>query len=189
MRIENYILIEFIIEYHVIRKQSSLTATRTTTANGIMMTLLIKFRGIKIRSLFTSLIKPRQNCQTNNSSKKPLTFFQCYQKELVNASNGRNSNHWNLEDASLRKSKKMEIDLGAFKGVFNAIGGMSRRRSKRRTVTSSSSNNSPIHEGYSKDNSIQAAIAYCKSSFGQTSDFTFTTSITSTPSRFVAYSD
>ncbi|WJX82375.1 hypothetical protein P8452_65143 [Trifolium repens] len=101
----------------------------------------------------------------------------------------RNSNHWNLEDASLRKSKKMEIDLGAFKGVFNAIGGMSRRRSKRRTVTSSSSNNSPIHEGYSKDNSIQAAIAYCKSSFGQTSDFTFTTSITSTPSRFVAYSD
>ncbi|KAK2361403.1 hypothetical protein QL285_086556 [Trifolium repens] len=28
------------------RKQSSLTATRTTTANGIMMTLLIKFRGI-----------------------------------------------------------------------------------------------------------------------------------------------
>ncbi|GAU45999.1 hypothetical protein TSUD_187430 [Trifolium subterraneum] len=83
----------------------------------------------------------------------------------------------------------MEIDFGAFKGVFNAIGGMNRRRSKRRTDASSSCDNSPIHEGYSKDNSIQAAIAYCKSSFGQTSDFTFTTSITSTPSRFVDYSD
>ncbi|XP_045797028.1 uncharacterized protein LOC123891224 [Trifolium pratense] len=173
------------------RKQPSMTTTRTTTANGIMMTLLIKFRGIKIRSLFASLIKPIQNCKSNNSSKKSITFFQCYQKEMVNASIGRDSKHWNLEDTtSLRKSKKMmEMDFGAFKGVFNGIGGMSRRRSKRRTDASSSCNNSPIHEGYSKDNSIQAAIAYCKSSFGQTSDFTFTTSITSTPSRFVAYSD
>lgn len=159
------------------RKQPSLTAT--TTANGIMMKLLIKFRGIKIKSLFSSLIKPRQ---TNYSSKKSITFFQCYQKELINPSNGRNSKHWNLgvDDsmcASLRKSKKfMEMDLGALRGVFS--------RSKRRKTASTSCDNSPIHDGFSKDNSIQAAIAYCKSSFGQT-DFTFTSSITSTPSRFV----
>ena len=162
---------------HVIRKQPSLTAT--TTANGIMMKLLIKFRGIKIKSLFASLIKPKQ---TSYSSKKSLTFFQCYQKELVNPSNGRNSKHWNFgeEDGmcgSLRKSKKlMEMDLGALRGVFS--------RSKRRKTASTSCDNSPIHDGFSKDNSIQAAIAYCKSSFGQT-DFTFTSSITSTPSRFV----
>lgn len=79
--------------------------------------------------------------------------------------------------ASLRKSKKlMEMDLGALRGVFS--------RSKRRKTASTSCDNSPIHDGFSKDNSIQAAIAYCKSSFGQT-DFTFTSSITSTPSRFV----
>ncbi|AES79882.1 hypothetical protein MtrunA17_Chr7g0245361 [Medicago truncatula] len=159
------------------RKQPSLTTT--TTANGIMMKLLIKFRGIKIKSLFASLIKPRQ---TNYSSKKSITFFRCYQKELVNPSNGRNSKNWNFgEDdsmsASLRKSKKlMEMDLGALRGVFS--------RSKRRKTASTSCDNSPIHDGFSKDNSIQAAIAYCKSSFGQT-DFTFTSSITSTPSRFV----
>lgn len=157
----------------VTRKQPRLT--RPTTANGIMVKLMMKIRCIKIRSFIASLIKPTQNTQTN-STKKSITFFQCYEEDSISA--------------SLRKSKKMmDMDLGAFKGVFNAIG-MSRRRSKRRTEDASTScNSTPTHEGFSKDNSIQGAIAYCKSSFGQNSDFTFSSSITSTPTRVVAYHD
>ncbi|CAI8612984.1 unnamed protein product [Vicia faba] len=153
--------------------QPSLTTptTTTTTANGIMMKLMIKFRCIKIRSFIASLMKQTQTSQAS-SSKKSITFFQCYEEDSISA--------------PMRKSKKlMEMDLGAFKCVFNAIG-MS-RRSKRRTDASTSCNSTPTHEGFSKDNSIQGAIAYCKSSFGQTSDFTFSSSITSTPTRFVAY--
>lgn len=67
----------------------------------------------------------------------------------------------------------MEMDLG---GILNGMGVS--RRSKTRTCNT---NNSPIHEGFCKENSIQAAIAYCKTSFGQTADFTFTSSISSTP--------
>ncbi|KAJ1407194.1 Cytochrome P450 [Sesbania bispinosa] len=184
------------------RKQPSLT----TTTNGVMMKLLIKFRGIKIGALLASLIKPRQPCQANNghsSSNKSKTFFQCYQKGLVNPSNGRYTSKRdqgmrskNFEDdsicASFRSSKKsnrvMEMDLGALRGIFNAIGmsiAQKGSRSKRRTG-SSSCNTSPIHEGFSlcsNENSIQAAIAYCKSSFGQTSDFTFRSSISSSPSH------
>ncbi|CAK8542195.1 unnamed protein product [Lathyrus sativus] len=156
----------------MIRKQPSLTTP--TSSNGIMVKLMIKFRRIKIRSFIASLMKPAQNFQTG-SSKKSITFFQCYEEDSISA--------------SLRKSRRrMDMDLGAFKGVFNAIG-MSRRRSKRRSDASTSCNSTPTHEGFSKDNSIQGAIAYCKSSFGQTSDFTFSSSITSTPTRFVGYHD
>lgn len=185
-----------------------------------MMKLLTKFRGIKIGALFASLMKPRQQpCQVNNnghkSSKKSKTFFQCYQKGLVNPSNGRRSTtkrdqgkrskHWDLEDGSnlcapFRNSRKCssrvtEMDVGALRGVFNfnAMGIMSisqrGSRSKRRSGSVTSCDNSPIHEGFSlcsgDQSSVQAAIAYCKSSFGQTSDFTFRSSISSNPSQFV----
>lgn len=158
----------------MIGKSPQPSLTRPTTANGVIMKLMIKFRRIKIRSFIASLMKPTQNFQ-RNSSKKSIAFFQCYEEDSISV--------------SLRKSRKlMDMDLGAFKGVFNAIG-MSRRGSKRRTDASTSCNSTPTHEGFSKDNSIQGAIAYCKSSFGQTSDFTFSSSITSTPTRFVAYPD
>ncbi|KAK7294919.1 hypothetical protein RJT34_17818 [Clitoria ternatea] len=132
-----------------------------------------------------------------------------YTRRLVNPSNaryttkskeqGRKKKHWDLEDYSicdsLRSSKKyssrvMEMDLGAVRGIFNAMGMMSIARkssTSKREAGSSSCNTTPIHEGSislcsSSENSIQAAIAYCKSSLGQTSDFSFRSSISSSPS-------
>ena len=72
----------------------------------------------------------------------------------------------------------MEMDLGALRGIFNAMGmSIAQKGSKSKRTQSTSCDTTPVHEGfslYSNENSnIQAAIAYCKSSFGQTSDFSF----------------
>lgn len=172
------------------------------------MKLLIKFRGTKIGALFASLIKPQQQpCQVNNkrhkSTKKTKTFFQCYQKgTIVNPSNGKRSKNWDLEDdcmcGSFRNSKKsskvMEMDLGAVKGIFSAMGmniaQKGNRGSSKRGTRPTSCNTSPSYdEGISlccSESSIKEAIAYCKSSLGQSSELTFTSSISSSPSLFVA---
>ncbi|KAK7340094.1 hypothetical protein VNO77_20788 [Canavalia gladiata] len=197
------------------RKQSSVTTK--TTKNGIMK-MLIKMKGIKIGAVLASLVKPLQPCQVNNignkSGKKYKTFFQCYQKEWMNnPSNGRcnrksmdqrrRSKHWDLEDDSIcgsfRSNKKsnrvMEMDLGSLRGIFSAMGMSIAHKSSmsKRGTMSSSCNSTPIHEGFSlcnsSDNSIQAAIAHCKSSLGQTSDFSFRSSFSSSPSQIVTSHD
>ncbi|XP_028776321.1 uncharacterized protein LOC114733077 [Neltuma alba] len=187
---------------------------RRTNGGGMIMNMLIKFRGIKLSTLISSLMKlPRPPCQDHNNDnnkghtrKYCRTILQCYhQKNMVvnpsssgsqeNRSSKRlskpnwdlnNNNNNNSNEGSFRSSRRsswnrsvVEIDLGALKGMFSAVGiaQKSRSSSKRKSCSNvSSCDNSPIHEGFSftcTDNSIQAAIAYCKTSSGQTSDFSF----------------
>lgn len=184
---------------------------------GMIMKMLIKFRGIKLSTVISSLLKP-PSCQDHNNNnnkgrtrKYCRTILQCYhQKNMVvnpsvsssqddklSASSKRlsksvwdfnnNINNISSNEGSFRSSRRsswnksvVEIDLGALKGIFSSVGTSQKGNSsnKRKSCsTMSSCDNSPIHEGFSitrtSDNSIQAAIAYCKTSFGQTSDFSF----------------
>ncbi|KAL4381977.1 hypothetical protein HN51_005553 [Arachis hypogaea] len=192
------------------RKQPNFTTK--TRSNGGMTKLLIKFRGINIGAILASLIKPLYQPNNNNGHNKSSRkkHFQCYQKKLVNPTNSRrsnvkkdqgitrssnNNNDWEFDQDEIicgsfrsckKSSRKLEMDLGAIKGIFNAVGmniaDKKGSRSKRRSQPNSC-DTTPIHEGFSlytnnnnnndNNNSIQAAIAYCKSSFGQTSDFSF----------------
>ncbi|KAK4268363.1 hypothetical protein QN277_025031 [Acacia crassicarpa] len=197
---------------------------------GTIMKMLIKFRGIKLTTLISSLLKLPPPCQDQHNNKGHTrkycrTILQCYHQKknmVVNPSSGSSqqdrsppppSSKRSLEDAttsrrlskpywdlnnninnissgnegSFRSTKRsswnrsvVEIDMGALKGMFSAVGIAQKGNSsnKRKSCsTVSSFDNSPIHEGFSitctTDNSIQAAIAYCKTSFGQTSDFSF----------------
>ncbi|XP_020996461.2 uncharacterized protein LOC110280174 [Arachis duranensis] len=192
------------------RKQPNFTTK--TRSNGGMTKLLIKFRGINIGAILASLIKPLYQPNNHNGHNKSSRkkHFQCYQKKLVNPTNSRrsnvkkdqgitrssnNNNDWEFDQDEIicgsfrsckKSSRKLEMDLGAIKGIFNAVGmniaDKKGSRSKRRSQPNSC-DTTPIHEGFSlytnnnnnndNNNSIQAAIAYCKSSFGQTSDFSF----------------
>ncbi|XLU99128.1 hypothetical protein S245_013468 [Arachis hypogaea] len=143
------------------------------------------------------------------TSHQAKNHFQCYRKKLVNPKNTRrsnvkkdqgitrssnNNNNREFEDEIIcgsfrsckKSSRKLEMDFGAIRVIFNAMGmniaDKKGSRSKRRSQPNSC-DITPIHEGFAlytnnnnnndNNNSIQAAIAYCKSSFGQTSDFSF----------------
>lgn len=82
-------------------------------------------------------------------------------------------------------SRAFGVNLGAVRGVLEAVNitRSSHHRTNRKTSSCPSSvKSSPIHQGFASDdasmffsgeNSIQAAIAHCKSSLGQSSDFRF----------------
>lgn len=73
-------------------------------------------------------------------------------------------------NGSERSKTVLDINIEAIKGVLVAIGvRLGRKDSKIKSSPSCSSNSSPNHDTNFKmcapDNSIQAAIAHCKSSF------------------------
>ncbi|XP_062073071.1 uncharacterized protein LOC133777464 isoform X2 [Humulus lupulus] len=88
-----------------------------------------------------------------------------------------------------RCSRALDVNMGAVKGVLGGVNmtrsghNNSSRSSNRKTSSCPSSvKSSPIHQGFANndankffaaENSVQAAIAHCKSSLGQASDFRF----------------
>ncbi|KAI4353598.1 hypothetical protein L6164_002535 [Bauhinia variegata] len=151
----------------------------TTTANGrgsmnVMMKLLIKFPTSKIRKLLASLLKPN-----TKSSEKTKTIIQCYCYDKRRMVKNPSPHGHGTARSSRSSSKVLEIDLGAIRGLFSAVGlpSISKRTS---WSTSSSCGPSPLHQAYAyaytyPDDSIQSAVAYCKTSLRQTcqSDFSF----------------
>lgn len=79
--------------------------------------------------------------------------------------------------------QRVDVNLGEVRGVLEAVNMTRSGRSKRKTSSCPSSIKcSPIHQGFAGghigqfcggESSIQAAIAHCKSSLGQSSDFRF----------------
>ena len=82
-------------------------------------------------------------------------------------------------------SRALDVNFGAVRGVLETVNmtRSTRSRTNRRTSSCPSSvKSSPIHQGvtshdaakfFAAENSIQAAIAHCKSSLGRSSDFHF----------------
>ena len=111
-----------------------------------MTKIMIKFRAIKIRPppVLTSFVKPRR-----------------VKGNIVNS-----------QEMSRRKRTKgsigLDINMEAIRGVLEAINNRMRMKTKTKMETE------PMNEremsrgggGYSRENSLQAAIAHCKRSFG-----------------------
>ncbi|KAK4834107.1 hypothetical protein QYF36_017034 [Acer negundo] len=148
-----------------------------TTSGGIMMKLLIKCRSINIRTLLASMVKPYQiiinNAPLQNSrgqnKKKKKWLVQRDQNNIINDDD---------DDDDQRSSRVFEMmNMDAIRGVLESmsITSLGRRRdNKIKQSISSSSSSSPIKAGGNlTDNPIQSAIAHCKTSFGQPSDFCF----------------
>ena len=170
---------------------------------------MIKLRAAKVRKLFTSLFgKPRSTGQLNYSSnkgndkkrlrryhsKETLGYYDrydhhdgmyCFGNDNVCVTNDVKSS-CDPDDFRRRvgyKSRALDVNLGAVRGVLEAVNMTGNGRSNRTTSSCPSSiKSSPIRQGFAGDvvgsicageNSIQAAIAHCKSSLGQSSDFPF----------------
>ena len=129
-----------------IRRKSS--SKVTTAINGGMTKIMIKFRAIKIRPppMLTSFVKPRR-----------------VKGNIVNSQ----------EMSRIKRTKGsigLDINMEAIRGVLEAINNRMRMKMKTKTETEPE----PMNEremstgggGYSRENSLQAAIAHCKRSFG-----------------------
>ncbi|CAK7343464.1 unnamed protein product [Dovyalis caffra] len=149
-------------------------------SNGIMMKFLVKFRTLKIRNLLASFMKSCQVINIPPEKKKVGTYqklMKPFDKWLVQKEQGSSSrNYSNNLFGNGERSRVLEMDLDAIRGVFEAMSTGIGRKDRKFESCPSSTKSSPIHQGFSsdhqdhktcaKDNSIQAAIAHCKRSFG-----------------------
>ncbi|CAI9768435.1 unnamed protein product [Fraxinus pennsylvanica] len=103
----------------------------------------------------------------------PVNTRQIYGVSDVPAENPRSSLNKLFSQKANRngeRSKLLEIKLEGMRKQFGAAVGM-----KTANQTKSCPNSSPTNENMfnARENSVQAAIAHCKKSFGQTDDFFF----------------
>ncbi|KAL5741129.1 hypothetical protein ACOSP7_027861 [Xanthoceras sorbifolium] len=162
-----------------------------TTSGGIMMRLMTKCRSVNIRTLLASLVRPYQiiinsaSLQGSGGQKKK------------NNSNKRSSNNKsststlglvkpfeNHKDNGRERSRVFDMNMDAIRGVLQSmsITSLGRRGNKFNRSSSPSimmTKGNPNHDQTkmlyatttTDHNSVQGAIAHCKTSFGQTSDF------------------
>lgn len=156
-----------------------------SSINGGIMKLLFKFRAMNLGALVASIVKPRQvACDPGRSKKKTKSkksVLKPLDKWLAQNKQGKRKDSEEGEGEE-KHSRVLEINLGAVRGVLEAIGNsMSTgigRKDRRTRSCPSSIKSSPIHKGfasdernevyvYARETSIQAAIAHCKTSFEQ----------------------
>ncbi|KAJ0088822.1 hypothetical protein Patl1_31622 [Pistacia atlantica] len=129
-------------------------------------------------------MKPYQFIYSPNHQPSNTTGSSGRQTEKMKRSPKENNNNNLRTSQSLKKpfdkwlvqrSKAFDINLDAIRGVLEAMSSSLSCRD-RKPKNSPSATQSSIQQGYGypiENNSIQAAIAHCKRSFGQTSEFRF----------------
>lgn len=158
-----------------------------SSINGGIMKLLFKFRAMNLGALVASVVKPRQvACDDRGRSKKKTKSKKSVLKPSLDKWMGQKKQGKRKGseegEGEEKYSRVLEINLGAVRGVLEAIGNsMSTgigRKDRRTRSCPSSIKSSPIHKGfasdernkvyvYARETSIQAAIAHCKTSFEQ----------------------
>lgn len=196
----NWLLKLGVVCLHKKNTRKTSKSTNTTAMNGgITRWFIVKFQAIKVRNLLASFAKPRQviSSQGNSSgrttdqhkkkrSKEIIQYYQRlikpFDKWIDQRSNQGNRDIKNsLRGGGERYSRVLEINLDPIRGVLEAVsmsmGIGSKDRQTRSCPTSIES--SPVHRGtfpsgsklHTGENSIEAAIAHCKTSFAQKSHF------------------
>ncbi|KAL5550369.1 hypothetical protein UlMin_000545 [Ulmus minor] len=177
------------------RKASNITTTMNGGSNGIVKLLMIKFKAMKVRKMLSSLFMKTSGGNLNFFS--PNNKANQYNRYTNRRADYYYDNNNILKDIQStpsyldnrqgrfgEKSRGFDVNLGAVRGVLEAAvnnvtsGG---RKDRRTSSCPNSIKSSPIHKGfgsnsskfYAGESSIQAAIAHCKSSLGQSSDFRF----------------
>ncbi|KAF8397079.1 hypothetical protein HHK36_015986 [Tetracentron sinense] len=162
--------------------RSRKTSKIATAINGGIMKFLIKFRSLKIRF---KLVKPPHqlviSSQSNrNSDRMSEDTLHNHRRAMKPFDKWKTKSNKALGNYG-GKSRVMEINVDAIKGVVEAMSlSIIGRKGKETKSCPSSIKSSPVHRGvpsenrtYARENSVQAAIAHCKRSFGGTSDFCF----------------
>jgi hypothetical protein len=147
-------------------------------SSGIVMKFLVKFRTLRIRTLLASFMKSRQEINFPRGKKNIgayQTLIKPFDKWLVRKGQGSSSNS-NNPFGNGDRSRVMEKNLDAIRGVLEAMSTSVGGKDRKSKSCPSSTKSSPTHLGFSsgdqnhkicaQDNSIQAAIAHCKRSFG-----------------------
>lgn len=164
-------------------------ASKVTTAiNGSITKILIKFRSIKIRPMLTSFVKSRQ-VKGNKVKSQEMSSTIWSHRKLIKPLDNRTvgEGRGDCRRKKTKSSAAMDINMEAIRGVLEAISSMSIGGRSKQTKTKTKScpgsiKCSPINErgvadresrGYTRENSVQAAIAHCKRSFGQAQEFSF----------------
>ncbi|PON47742.1 hypothetical protein PanWU01x14_242090 [Parasponia andersonii] len=190
------------------RSASSITQATDSGNNnhGIVKFLMIKFRATKVRKLLTSLFaksrgdhlnvyqnkaNDRYRLKRSRPSKESLDYYYDHHHHHHQGMYLSNDNINAINDIKYSShhqhkcSRALDVNLGAVRGVLEAVNMTSSTHSRTNRKTGScpsSVKSSPMHQGFATDdsgkffareNSIQAAIAHCKSSLGQSSDFRF----------------
>ncbi|KAF7142492.1 hypothetical protein RHSIM_Rhsim05G0234200 [Rhododendron simsii] len=177
------------------RKTSEpLTTAVNNGGGGGVMKLIIKFKSMSIRSGVASLLKPQQGVispggnntsQQNKRGPNKQRLIKNYRIRIMKLFDKRTpvkpTNHQEDQSNFNRSSNMDKYSLDAIRGMLESLSVIKIGRSKGKQMSKSCSNSiksSPIQGGevlvpkearkiYTRDNSVQAAIAHCKSSFGQ----------------------
>lgn len=162
-------------------RPSTMKGSKETAMNSssIVMKFLVKFRALRIRTLLASFMKSRQEINFPRGKKSIgayQTLIKPSDKWLVRKGQGSSSNS-NNPFGDGERSRVMEKNLDAIRGVLEAMSTSVGGKDRKSKSCPSSTKSSPAHLGFSsgnqnhkicaQDNSIQAAIAHCKRSFGQ----------------------
>ncbi|XP_030500401.2 uncharacterized protein LOC115715871 [Cannabis sativa] len=164
---------------------------RGTKVRKLWASLFAKSRGHDHLHFYSN------KANANDRSHKPKRLIrssteaqtiECYHHEAMYISNDLVSDNKYTSHNQYKCSRAMDVNMGALKGVLGAVNmtrsGHNNSRSSNRKTSScpSSLKSSPMHgfpssddnrKFFSAENSVQAAIAHCKSSLGQSSDFHF----------------
>ncbi|KAA8517607.1 hypothetical protein F0562_015081 [Nyssa sinensis] len=162
-------------------KTSKPSKVATAASNGSVMKFLVKFRSINFHSMLASVVKGRQLNSPGGSSQQKKRRSEA---KPVQRNRGESTTNNKKSMGNEEKSRVLEINLDAIRGVLEAVTmNINRRKGKQTKSCPSSIKSSPTHGGvptdqskiYATENSVQAAIDHCKTSFGQTVDFHFRT--------------
>ncbi|CAA2955562.1 Hypothetical predicted protein [Olea europaea subsp. europaea] len=154
-----------------------LQSRKAPKATGVMK-MLLKFRSISFRSMLTSLLKVGKSTTTAAKTQQVFVITD------VKAENRRSSlnpfdklfpQKARRESRTGERSKLLEINSEGIRKLLDTVSIKTANQTRQAKSCPNSIKSSPINENrfYSRENSVQAAIAHCKKSFGQTDDFCF----------------
>lgn len=194
------LIIEICLHQYHTRKKTSKNTTAVLNGAGGITRFFIKFRAIKVRNLVASFVKPLQVISSQGKSehkkKRSKEIIDQYYQRLIkpfdkwtvqrnHQGNGcNNNNKKDIKSTSFGGGEKyysrvLEINLDPIRGVLEAVSMGIGRRDRQTRSCPTSIKSSPLHRAtlpseskvHTTDNSIEAAIAHCKTSFSQTSHF------------------
>ncbi|GKV04280.1 hypothetical protein SLEP1_g16456 [Rubroshorea leprosula] len=149
------------------RKTSNI---KNRSSRGVIMKFFMKFKSKNFQALLASMVKPQQF--GDYGVKKTRS------EEILERNWGQVT-PWNRSLVQMEKGKNrgFEIKMDAIQRVMESMSTSFGRNDRKTRSCPGSAKSSPIHHGYTteskvmcRDSSIQAAIAHCKRSLGQTSD-------------------
>ncbi|XAR55705.1 hypothetical protein NMG60_11035875 [Bertholletia excelsa] len=168
--------------------RSRKTTKAVSRMNNGATKFFIKFQSFNIRSTLCSLLKPQKtisSCEGSRESSKAIGL-KSYRRLMIKPfeSTDRNRDRLRSSSSCRRGERKRATEInnsfdGILKGVLDSLSAnrrSGRSRDKQMKSCPSSLKSSPIHESdssrrnriYEREDSVQAAIAHCKKSLGQT---------------------